>query len=246
MRSFSRREIERIADRIQRARPKVVIATSGTAASLAAVCHGLYKTRGSRATAVSRTQMRRIAKLLDSFAAGRAQTTLRRRAPARRNYCRWRQPSTPRLLDRCQLRGFRYSPLGFRDGLLAQMAAEYDRSTRSGKADRIRTSWDSIRAAVEHYHVDLDHAPQGSRFGHVSFHRAEVDSPPSARISRMALRRSHALRSRRLCEPQRTPSPHLLHHRTPRFSATRPSNAASLPPSPATWASPTGTPETVR
>ncbi len=38
------------------------------------------------------------------------------------------------LMDRCQLRGFRYSPLGLRDGLLAQMAAEYDRSTRSGNS----------------------------------------------------------------------------------------------------------------
>src|SRR5580693_9457068 len=42
MRSFIAREIQRTADRIRRAHPKVVIATSGTAESLAAVCHGLY------------------------------------------------------------------------------------------------------------------------------------------------------------------------------------------------------------
>ena len=64
LRGFVEREIGRIADRIIRSRPKVVIATSGTAASLAAVCHGLYKTKGPRATGVSRAQMRRIAKLL--------------------------------------------------------------------------------------------------------------------------------------------------------------------------------------
>src|SRR4029077_1016542 len=64
LRGFIFREIERTADRIKRARPKVVIATSGTAESLAAVCHGLYKTKGSRAATVSKTQMRRIAKLL--------------------------------------------------------------------------------------------------------------------------------------------------------------------------------------
>ena len=45
LRGFVEREIGRIADRIIRSRPKVVIATSGTAASLAAVCHGLYKTK---------------------------------------------------------------------------------------------------------------------------------------------------------------------------------------------------------
>src|SRR5882672_3416756 len=64
LRGFVEREIGRIADRIIRSRPKVVIATSGTAASLAAVGHSLYKTKGPRAAAVSRAQMRRIAKTL--------------------------------------------------------------------------------------------------------------------------------------------------------------------------------------
>src|SRR5256712_11761636 len=64
LQGFVEREIGRIADRISRARPKVVIVTSGTAAALAAGCHGLYKTKGPRATAVSRAQMRRIAKIL--------------------------------------------------------------------------------------------------------------------------------------------------------------------------------------
>jgi len=63
------------------------------------------------------------------------------------------------LLERCQLVGFRYSPLGLRDGLLAQMAAEYDRSTRSGKHIQSER-WDSIRAAVAHYRVDMHHALQ--------------------------------------------------------------------------------------
>ncbi len=35
------------------------------------------------------------------------------------------------ILDVCGLHAFRYSPLGLRDGILAQMAAEYDRHTRS-------------------------------------------------------------------------------------------------------------------
>ncbi len=61
------------------------------------------------------------------------------------------------LLERCQLRGFRYSPLGLRDGLLAQMAAESDRSTRSGKQVESER-WDSLLAAVAHYRVDMQHA----------------------------------------------------------------------------------------
>jgi exopolyphosphatase/guanosine-5'-triphosphate,3'-diphosphate pyrophosphatase len=61
------------------------------------------------------------------------------------------------LLDRCHLKGFRYSPLGLRDGLLAQMAAEYDRSTRSGKQIESER-WESITKAVSHYGVDMKHA----------------------------------------------------------------------------------------
>lgn len=64
MQGFIAREIERAAERIRRARPNAVVATSGTAESLAAVSHGLYKTKGARASVVSRTQMRRLAKLL--------------------------------------------------------------------------------------------------------------------------------------------------------------------------------------
>ncbi len=61
------------------------------------------------------------------------------------------------LLDRCHLKAFRYSPLGLRDGILAQMAADYDRSTRSGRQIESER-WESILKAVDHYHVDRKHA----------------------------------------------------------------------------------------
>src|SRR5207237_1092693 len=62
LRAFVEREVGRIAGRSFWTRPKAVIATSGTAASLAAVCHGLYKTKGAREATVALTQMKRIAK----------------------------------------------------------------------------------------------------------------------------------------------------------------------------------------
>jgi exopolyphosphatase / guanosine-5'-triphosphate,3'-diphosphate pyrophosphatase len=152
------REVGRISDRIVRARPKAVIATSGTAASLAAVGHTLSKTKGARENAVSRAQMRRIAKTL-----ARLPLTERRKlsgvGPRRAEIIVAGAAVYAELLERCQLLGFRYSPLGLRDGLLAQMAAEHDRSTRSGRQIESER-WDSIRAAVDHYHVDLDHALQ--------------------------------------------------------------------------------------
>ena len=158
MRGFIAREIGRTADRIWRARPKVVIATSGTAESLAAVCHGLYKTKGARAATVSKTQMQRIAKLLARLPL-EERRSLSGVGPRRAEIVVAGAAVYSELLERCQLTGFRASPLGLRDGLLAQMAAEYDRSTRSGKQIESER-WDSIRAAVEHYRVDMEHALQ--------------------------------------------------------------------------------------
>src|SRR5579862_8096299 len=158
LRGFISREIERTADRIKRARPKVVIATSGTAESLAAVCHGLYKTKESRAATVSKTQLRRIAKLLARLPL-EDRKKLSGVGPRRAEIIVPGAAVYLALLERCQLGGFRYSPLGLRDGLLAQMAAEYDRSTKSGRQIESER-WDSIRNAVEHYRVDMDHALQ--------------------------------------------------------------------------------------
>jgi exopolyphosphatase/guanosine-5'-triphosphate,3'-diphosphate pyrophosphatase len=61
------------------------------------------------------------------------------------------------LMDRCRLKAFRFSPLGLRDGILAQMAAEYDHSTRSGRQIESER-WESITNAVTHYRVDRKHA----------------------------------------------------------------------------------------
>jgi exopolyphosphatase / guanosine-5'-triphosphate,3'-diphosphate pyrophosphatase len=61
------------------------------------------------------------------------------------------------LFERCRLPGFRYSPLGLRDGILAQMVVDHEkRATKRVESER----WDSIRAAVAHYRVDMQHALQ--------------------------------------------------------------------------------------
>jgi exopolyphosphatase / guanosine-5'-triphosphate,3'-diphosphate pyrophosphatase len=158
LRGFAAREIGRIALRVSRARPKMVVATSGTAASLAAVCHALYKTKGPRAAMASREQVRKVANKL-----ARLPVDERKKfsgvGPKRAEIIVAGAAVYAELLDRCQLKGFRYSPLGLRDGLLAQMAAEYDRGTLSGKQLESER-WDSLQAAVAHYRVDMDHALQ--------------------------------------------------------------------------------------
>ncbi|MBS1849775.1 MAG: Ppx/GppA family phosphatase [Acidobacteria bacterium] len=158
LQGFVGREIGRIARRIGRARPRVVIATSGTAESLAALAHGLYKTKGARSATVARGQMKRIARMLSERALP-DRRKLSGVGPRRAEIIIAGAAVYAELLERCALASFRYSPLGLRDGLLEQMAAEYDRGTLSRKQIESERQ-DSILAAVQHYHVDLEHASQ--------------------------------------------------------------------------------------
>jgi exopolyphosphatase/guanosine-5'-triphosphate,3'-diphosphate pyrophosphatase len=60
-------------------------------------------------------------------------------------------------MNHCGVSNFRYSPLGLRDGLLAQMAAEYDRRTRPHQqleSDR----QDVLKNISQRYHVDTANA----------------------------------------------------------------------------------------
>jgi exopolyphosphatase/guanosine-5'-triphosphate,3'-diphosphate pyrophosphatase len=159
LRGFVGREMGRIQDRIKTARVRAVIATSGTAAALAGVSAHLARTRKQRPGAkVTREMMGRIVKQLTRL-------PLEQRAeipgigPRRAEIICAGAVVYLELLERCHLAGFRYSPLGLRDGILAQMAAEYDRSTRSGRAIESER-WESIKRAVEHYRVELPHALQ--------------------------------------------------------------------------------------
>src|ERR1700758_1633466 len=156
LRGFITREINRNTDRISNAKLKNVIATSGTAAALAAVASHLRRGARQQRAMVSSAEMKRIAKRL-----ARLPVVERRKiegiGPRRAEIIVAGAIVYQELLDKLRLRGFRYSPLGLRDGVLAQMAADYDRSTRSGKQIESER-WESILKAVDHYHIDRKHA----------------------------------------------------------------------------------------
>jgi exopolyphosphatase / guanosine-5'-triphosphate,3'-diphosphate pyrophosphatase len=156
LRGFVTREVNRIAHRIAAARIKNVIATSGTAAALAAAAVHLRRAGNGRRPVVSRAEMNRIAKRL-----ARLPVAERRKiegiGPRRAEIIVAGAMVYHELLDRLHLKSFRYSPLGLRDGILAQMAADYDRSTRSGRQIESER-WESIMKAVDHYHVERRHA----------------------------------------------------------------------------------------
>src|SRR5215467_12887553 len=153
---FVTREVNRVVDRISSARVRNVVATSGTAAALAAVASHLRRGRNRQRMLVSRAEMSRIAKRLS-----RLPVAERRKiegiGPRRAEIVVAGAIVYRELLDRLRLKGFRYSPLGLRDGVLAQMAADYDRSTRSGQQIESER-WESILNAVGHYHIDRKHA----------------------------------------------------------------------------------------
>jgi exopolyphosphatase/guanosine-5'-triphosphate,3'-diphosphate pyrophosphatase len=156
LQGFVTREVNRVAQRIGSARVRNVIATSGTAAALAAAARHLRRGTNRQRMLVSRAEMSRIAKRLS-----RLPVAERRKiegiGPRRAEIIVAGAVVYHELLDRLRLKGFRYSPLGLRDGVLAQMAAESDRSTRSGKQIESER-WESILKAVDRYRIDRKHA----------------------------------------------------------------------------------------
>ena len=66
------------------------------------------------------------------------------------------------LMERCNLPGFRYSPLGLRDGLLAQMLADHDQATVPHKQIEAERS-DAILAMCQQYMVDPQRAEEVRR-----------------------------------------------------------------------------------
>ena len=158
LRGFVTRYVGRVAQRISASGLKTAIATSGTAAALAALSEG-RATPGRvtpRKGTVTRDSARKIAKLLARLPVDERKK-LSGIGPRRAEIVIAGATVYAEILERCKIPSFRYSQLGLRDGLLAQMAAEYDSHTRSGKQIESER-WDFIMAAVQHYRVEKVHA----------------------------------------------------------------------------------------
>jgi exopolyphosphatase / guanosine-5'-triphosphate,3'-diphosphate pyrophosphatase len=149
---FIAEETARIPRQLSRSNVGRAIATSGTAAALAAAAQSLKLGRSR----VSRQAMTKLAKRL-------AKMTQRQRAAIKGINSKRAEIVVAgaavyaRLMEVCGLRAFRYSPLGLRDGILAQMAAEYDQHTRSHRqleSDR----QDILLNISRRYGASLDHA----------------------------------------------------------------------------------------
>ena len=153
MRGFIVEESARLPRQIKRSAPTMTIATSGTAAALAGASQSL---KLARTALISLDAVGKLAKRL-------AKMTERQRAaikginPKRAEIVIAGAEVYSYLLETLGVRAFRYSPLGLRDGLLAQMAAEHDlesRSHRQMESDRE----DVLENITRRYRVDQSHS----------------------------------------------------------------------------------------
>jgi len=183
MKQFIARELRRAYRRFQPAMgtgtPPLVIATSGTAAALAEAHTALVKpepqakaartrsaatatksVRGSAANAVpnmtTHSQVRRLATKLRKMDMA-ARSAVPGIGPRRAEIVVAGAFVYAELLETFDLAGFRYSGLGLRDGILAQMLAEKDdRATVHLQFEQER--WESVLATAKRYGVNLRQA----------------------------------------------------------------------------------------
>jgi len=171
LRKYIDRELRRGERRLGHPRVSLVVATSGTAAALAEASHSLpaedeierAPTRGRRGKrrirggknsvlTTSASAVRRLAdRLLRMNNAQRA--AVPGIGPRRSEIINGGAQVYASLLERMELKGFRYSRLGLRDGMLAQMLAEADiRASvhRTMEAER----WKGVVEVCRHYGVD--------------------------------------------------------------------------------------------
>ena len=167
MRQWIARELRRAHRKIQPGRVPMVIATSGTAAALSeAYAAGVRLNngqgarpgkRGDKAPELVPTRaVRRLAKALSKMSLPQREA-VPGLGPRRAEIIVAGAEVYAELLESFGLAGFRYSPLGLRDGMLAQMLAAQDaRATSHQEFEHER--WESILATAKRYGVDVKQA----------------------------------------------------------------------------------------
>lgn len=149
-------EVANVSQKIIRADVRTVIATSGTAAALAGAASSLRlsRTSGSISQPVAEKLAKRLARLT-----ARQREAIKGINSKRAQIIVAGATVYSHVMHACGLKGFRYSPLGLRDGILAQMAAEYDRHTRSHRQLESERK-DVLLNTCRRYRVDLENAEQ--------------------------------------------------------------------------------------
>jgi exopolyphosphatase / guanosine-5'-triphosphate,3'-diphosphate pyrophosphatase len=159
MRQLIGRELRRAHRKIQPGKVPVVIATSGTAAALAEACAGKPASQraGKQAKAppggiIPTKAVRKLAGKLAGMALPEREA-IPGIGPRRAEIIVAGTQVYAELLESFGLAGFRYSPLGLRDGILAQMLAAQDWRAKVHREFE-HERWESVLATARRYGVD--------------------------------------------------------------------------------------------
>jgi exopolyphosphatase / guanosine-5'-triphosphate,3'-diphosphate pyrophosphatase len=168
MRRWIARELRRAHRRIKPAGVTWMIGTSGTAAALSEACSAAGKSAGQRQGKSARKQVTAASALAPARAVRRLATKLAKMSLIEREAVEGIGPRRAEiivagaevfaeLLESFGLTGFRYSPLGLRDGILAQMLAGQDARAKAHREFE-HERWESVLATARRYGVDLKQA----------------------------------------------------------------------------------------
>jgi len=179
MKKFIARELRRASRRIVPERVRLVIATSGTAAALSAASQAIHKARPSKRQYL--TPVEDIAKLAGKLTKmkNEARSAVPGIGPRRSEIIVAGAHVFAELLEHFGLPGLRYSDMGLRDGILAQMLAESDARTFAHQQYE-RDRWEAVLEICRRYGVDLKQAEPVRAHAAQLFHdlAAIHDLPP--------------------------------------------------------------------
>jgi exopolyphosphatase / guanosine-5'-triphosphate,3'-diphosphate pyrophosphatase len=151
MKQFIAREFRRAVRRIVPERVQLVVATSGTAAALSEATKAIRRAHGREYIASAR-DVRRLADRLTKMK-NEARSAIPGIGPRRSEIIVAGAQVYAHLLEHLSLPGFRYSDMGLRDGILAQMLAEQDPRT-SAHQQYERDRWQAVLETCQRYGVD--------------------------------------------------------------------------------------------
>jgi exopolyphosphatase / guanosine-5'-triphosphate,3'-diphosphate pyrophosphatase len=164
LKQYIERELRRAEKKLGNPRVGLVIATSGTAAALAEASGHVRKGRAARKTLAKKRLERVGAMTADTADVRKLADRLAKMNNAQREAVPGIGPRRSEIivggslvyanfLERMGLKGFRYSPLGLRDGVLAQMLAEVDlRTSVHQKIENER--WAGVLEVCERYNIE--------------------------------------------------------------------------------------------
>jgi exopolyphosphatase/guanosine-5'-triphosphate,3'-diphosphate pyrophosphatase len=156
LRQFIDRELRRARRRIHPDGVRLVIGTSGTAAALSDAGRAWSKRRGGKGVGakdlIPTGTVRRLTSKLTKMKMGE-RSAVPGIGPKRSEIIVAGAHVFAEILEGFGLPGFRYSPMGLRDGILAQMLAEQD-SRASVHQEFERERWQAVEEACRRYGTD--------------------------------------------------------------------------------------------